>query len=350
MKVILVDTACDGHHVAYLSALLEVVGKDNCIVVLPEQINIACRQIVVKRDFSQKRIKDYFALIREVHKVQRAFKPDIIHFVYGDYFYRFFGFGLGIFRKVRILFTFHSVRRGRMKDISLKRLFAYSETGVVHTEALVEELHTMEIQNVVQIDYPCFNLLPIASQAECREKIGLKEDIPVLGVFGNTRKDKGLDILLNALSKVTVPFQLLIAGKAETFDENYVVGHSRCFQHNVIMLMRYLSDVELQECIQASDIVVLPYRRIFNGASGPLVEGVVRGKKVISASHGSLGQIVTTYHLGRTFDSENEEALAQAIEDELSTFSQPFDEIARRYIMGLKPEVFKERYWQLYQR
>lgn len=70
-----------------------------------------------------------------------------------------------------------------------------------------------------------------------------------------------------------------------------------------------MTDEEFEMAIQAVDAIVLPYRKTFNGASGPLGEGVAKGKMIIAANHGSLGDIVEKNHLGYTFESENIEAL-----------------------------------------
>ena len=61
------------------------------------------------------------------------------------------------------------------------------------------------------------------------------------------------------------------------------------------------------------DIFVLPYRKEFDGASGPLTEAVVREKMIVSSDHGSLGKIVNSNHLGITFESENSKELEKAL-------------------------------------
>lgn len=52
-----------------------------------------------------------------------------------------------------------------------------------------------------------------------------------------------------------------------------------------------MTDREFAEVIAASDIIALPYRKKFNGASGPLVEGVYLGKCIIGPNHGNLGKL-----------------------------------------------------------
>ena len=351
MKVLLVDTACDGHHISYISSLLDALKNDECKLISPEKIPVDCDQTICNRDFKKKQYRDYFALMSMVLSVAREFKPDIVHFLYGDYFYRFFGVGLGQIKNSRIVMTFHSIRRGKLLDISLHNLFFHAaDMSVVHTKALLDEVKEMGVNKVQRIDYPCFMKQCEKTKDECCRKIGLATDVPVLGVYGSTRYDKGLDLLLEALNKVEHPFQLLIAGKAEAFDEAYISEHTVKYSDSVHMKLEYLTDDDLQECMNAADIIVLPYRRIFNGASGPLTDGVFMGKRVIAASHGSLGSVVTENHLGVVFETENITSLAEAISHELSLKEQIMDAEAFEYIKLLSPELFKDRYMNLYRR
>ena len=49
--------------------------------------------------------------------------------------------------------------------------------------------------------------------------------------------------------------------------------------------------------INACDYIVLPYRYSFDGASGPLVDGVIADKIIIGANHGSLGNLINNNNL-----------------------------------------------------
>ena len=104
----------------------------------------------------------------------------------------------------------------------------------------------------------------------------------------------------------------------------------------------------LAAAISASDYIVLPYRKSFNGASGPLGEGVSFGKCIIGSDHGNLGFTINTYHLGYTFKSENVDDLSNVITQALSVpFSE--DEQYMKYQKLLNPDHFRLEYKTIYE-
>ena len=152
---------------------------------------------------------------------------------------------------------------------------------------------------------------------------------------------------MSALKNVETDFYLLVAGKAEAFDEKYIQNETETYKERIRLRLKYLSDEEVNMAMVASDIIALPYRKSFDGASGPLAEGVTLGKMILSADHGSLGNLVKTNHLGITFQSENISDLSRALEESLKGEWKP-DKEYRNYQESLSPEYFLEKYRQLY--
>ena len=92
---------------------------------------------------------------------------------------------------------------------------------------------------------------------------------------------------------------------------------------------------------------MLPYRRVFDGASGQLTEGVRRGLPIIGSEHGSLGSIIRENHLGMTFRTEDSEDLALKIEAVLKD-GFVYDSVAKDYQEAMSPERFCRDYQRLY--
>ena len=170
----------------------------------------------------------------------------------------------------------------------------------------------------------------------------------VLGCIGGTRYDKGLDILLKALRSVTGDFELLVAGAEDAIKREEIEELARPYRDRVKLHLSFLTDEELEMAIQAVDAIVLPYRKTFNGASGPLGEGVAKGKIIIAANHGSLGDIVEKNHLGYTFESENIEALKKVLNMAIQRTNYTYDEKANAYKNKLSINEFKKQYCKLY--
>lgn len=144
-------------------------------------------------------------------------------------------------------------------------------------------------------------------------------------------------------------FRLLICGKLQDITEKELLGAIEGYKDKVVLLLRKLTDEEYNEAIAASDIIYNIYGTEFDGASGPLTDGVCAGKMILASSHGSLGQIVRENHLGITCNcTDDEEVLKATVRaiDSVKSFS--YDETANSYRNNLKPERFQFDYKKIY--
>lgn len=342
MKIVYVDTNIAGHHIPYLQGLAGLA--DEAVAILPENVpTLAMQQYVCEFPTAPKRkLSDFDKWIRAVKAAVDAEKPDIVHFLMGDDFYRFFGWGLRRFSAYKTILTLHWMRGGLPGVLSTKCIAGAVDTVVVHSDYLKCRLQDEGIHNVIHIEYPRFQTLTYEPQT-AKAHWDLKPDVPVIACLGNTRYDKGIDILLDALRSVKAPFQLLVAGKAAYFDETFIRDKIKAYQDHVTLHLNYLSDEEMALAASAADLVVLPYRKVFDGASGPLGEGAALGKVIIGPDHGNLGDTIRKNHLGYTFQSEDTSSLAQTLEKAL-TQSFERDTVYEAYQRALNPERFRDGY------
>lgn len=352
MKVLYVDIETGGHHQTYMKALMDIPKKEN-VLVLPEKIEgLNVKQYVFqKTNFFNKKLLEYYKWTKEVKDIINIEKPDVVHFLYGDIFYKYFGLGLeGLKKQYKVVNTIHALKKGRIGIVSLKRIMHLSSVGVVHTDAIFNEVTDAKIENVVHIEYPHFSTGYDIDKARARQYYGLREDAFVLGCIGGTRYDKGLDLLLKALQGVTEDFELLVAGAEDAIKRDEIEKLVKTYSNRVRLHLNFLSDEEFEMAIQAVDAIVLPYRKTFNGASGPLGEGVAKGKMIIAANHGSLGDIVERNHLGYTFESENIEALRKVLNMAVQRKLFKYDTIALAYMNKISISVFQKEYGEIYRR
>ena len=229
--------------------------------------------------------------------------------------------------------------------MAYRRIARKVDAVVVHTKKLKADFENLGINNVYHIEYPQFSSSPYIPDA--KEKLGIHTEAPVILALGATRRDKGLDFLLEALNRVNQPFSLLIAGAESFFAQAYIHEHITGYKERVKTCLKFLSDEEFSLCLNAADIVCLPYRKCFDGASGPLGEGVSLGKMVVGAGHGSLGRLISENHLGYTFESENVDSLAEMLDKALTEKWKP-DEKYKAYQALLNPERFQKEYLILF--
>lgn len=348
MKVLLVDTFLKGHHLSYLNSLSEL--NEDIEIVIPHE----SEKVIMPRDRIHYITVDktdklwYFKWLKLLRSLVEEIKPDIVHFLYGDDLYRYMGIGL---REACIgcciVVTFHQVRHSKLRDFGLKIYGKQLDAAVVHTEQLKNDFEILGVQNVFHVEYPQFCEAAQVPQKTAQLELGICDNCPVLLALGGTRWDKGLDLLLDSLSNVKAPFHLLVAGKELNFSRADIESRIKNYHDKVTLLLEFLSDEQFSLCLSAADIVVLPYRKQFDGASGPLGEGVWQRKMIVGANHGSLGRTIEDNHLGMTFESENVQSLAQVLEIALTT---KFVEDSKyiQYREKMSPKRFQREYRAIY--
>lgn len=134
--------------------------------------------------------------------------------------------------------------------------------------------------------------------------------------FGQIKEVKGLDILLEAMAlviKQNENVELTIAGRPwNTEKDKYIsmiekLGLRNCVKSH----FRYIPDDEVSNFYENTDLVILPYRRIYQ--SGVLLLTMSYGKAVITSNLPAFEEIITPNVNGFTFESENPDSLAQCI-------------------------------------
>jgi glycosyltransferase involved in cell wall biosynthesis len=80
-----------------------------------------------------------------------------------------------------------------------------------------------------------------------------------------------------------------------------------------VLHIRYISDQEVPYFYAAADIVVLPYKRIYQ--SGVLLMAMSFGRPVVVSNIPGMLEVVTDGHTGLVFESENDQDLARRLID-----------------------------------
>ena len=346
MKTIFVDFNTDGHHEVYLKALIEACG-DEAILMLPEHSEkFEQKQYSISELDRNMSFPEYRKCLKRINEIVIKEKPDIVHIVSGDFLYRFFGVGLGTI-KARVLVTFHHMIFSTVRSISYRMIFRNICKGIVHTEYINSRLSEIGIKNSVKVEYPYFEEVLNIDRDDLRAKYKISEDEKVLLAFGGTRYDKGLDLLLIALNDVKEPFRLIVAGTPEDFDETFIHERSEEYKDRVILMLSFIEESIMEELFALCDIVVLPYRRKFAGASGPLTTGVANGKMVIGPDCNSVSDIITRNHLGYVFEAEDSASLGKAIAKALKTGFE-YDDVAIAYKESISKIGFIDSYKEIY--
>lgn len=333
MKIYLVDNANDGHHKVYQDTL----NKINNTQILNKIIKFTD----LKENFI-KAYKERSTFLKYVNS--KTNKGDIIHLLYIDSLYKCPLIDKKLNRDKKYIGTLHWVPKDAFRQNLLKRFSKKIELIIVHSEFLEEELNKIGIKNVKTIEYPSFiniNNKNIKKDKELKDKI-------VISCLGGTRKDKGLDILSEAFkfidSKCKEKIVFNICGIEQDIKYDDIMMSAKENNINVICKNKFLTEEEYEEEIYKTDVILLPYRKIFTGNSGPMTDGIYADKFILGPNNGNLGYLIKKYNLGSTFIQENCNDLAREIEK----ISQVEVKKTHKYKYELSIDKFNEKYTDIY--
>jgi len=142
-----------------------------------------------------------------------------------------------------------------------------------------------------------------------REKLNIDENAFVILFFGNIRKYKGLDVLLNAFEKFSKNKNtiLIVAGRLFENLDKY-----KKFLNNekIKFFLRFIEEDEIPLFFEASDVLVLPYKK-FDSQSGVIMLAINYEKPYIISSVEGLME----FELDKTLTFKDENELIKILED-----------------------------------
>ena len=351
MRVLLCERNFSGHRKKYLEGLLKVSDIE-FFCYAPENVGVDAEHFIPYSAAKERSLAEYRAWIRTIKQVVRRDRIDVVHILDGDSIMRYFGWGFGRFKVPRLVITYHHFFPGLIRRISYLCMSGRRNcVSVAHTQSVREKLLAAGVKTVELCGYPAFDFHRIAQRsAEAAKKYWkLPDHIPAIGIVGGMCSYKNILPFLETLSSVKGKFALLICGKESDVTEVQIRQAVRAYEDRTVLKIEKLSEEEYELAIAASDIIFCIYSHVFDGASGPLTDGVCAGKMILSCAHGSLGNIVRSWHLGLTAECEDRDEVLERTEQVLAQCgSWKYDELAGAYRQQLMPEAFRERYREIY--
>lgn len=340
-RVYILDNVFDGHHTVYMNAL--------------EKIKIV-NNISKPQSLEKNKVKFIKYIIQRRNILKYGLKnvnnEEILHLLYLDPLYIVGPFFRNSKNK-KIIATLHHYPQTKIKENLLSIFSKKIDTIIVHSEYLKSKLNSIGIDNIEVIDYPVFNEYDTNGIDMIKQELGIDSKKYIISALGGTRYDKGLDILLEAFEHISEELkekiQLNISGKEESIKSDYIIDKCKKLNINYRLKLDYISDEEFYKNVKVSDAIAIPYRKIFNGNSGPMTEGVYQSKPIIAPNSYNLGYLMNKYNLGITFESENPENLALAIEKLIKDGWKP-NESSNEYKEKLKLEYFINKHEDIYSR
>jgi D-inositol-3-phosphate glycosyltransferase len=260
-------------------------------------------------------------------------KPRIFHILWNNKFEIFDRTLLMLYYRLlgkKIVFTVHNVNEGKRdsKDTRLNRLtlriqYRLANHIFVHTKKmkceLIDQFGVRRTQ-VTVIPFGINNAVPNTSltPADAKRRLGLREEEGAILFFGRITPYKGLEYLIAAFRRLLAQhenYRLIIAGKPDNCEAYW--GAIRQDIHDDVqkgrMLLRegFIPDEETEVYFKAADVLVLPYRDIYQ--SGVLFLGHSFGLPALAADVGSFKDEIVDGKTGFVFSPEDPVDLTRAI-------------------------------------
>jgi|SRR5215831_5589048 len=314
----------------------------------------------------------YFRLIRYAALA----RPKIIHILWNNKFETFDRAVLMLYYKLlakKTVLTVHNVNKGERDScdswfnrVTLKIQYRLVDHLFVHTERMRRELiaqFDVPTANISVIPYGINNAVPHTDLTpdEARQRLGISKKDRTILFFGHIAPYKGLEFLIEAFRQIMTKagdYRLIVAGNPKNCEEYWnavqeslgrLENHDRILQH-----IAFIPDAETEIYFKAADVVVLPYRHIFQ--SGVLSLSYSFGVPVIASDVGALREDIIEGKTGFVCRPEDPTELARAIEKYfatnlyfgLSSHRQEIREYAyRRFSWDVVSELTKNVYEDL---
>lgn len=262
--------------------------------------------------------------------------PRILHIIWNNKFEYLDRTAIMVYYKIVlrkfVVLTAHNVNKAKrdhvdtyLNRLTLKVQYKLCDWIFVHTEEMKQELVNefgVSGSRITVIPFGINNSIPNTglTSVEARSKLGIEKEEKVILFFGRIVPYKGLEYLATAFQDVLPNdgyYRLIIAGRPEKdcvqyFDairERLDLGGAN---KKVTLRIEYVPDAETEVFFKAADVLVLPYRNIYQ--SGVLFIAYNYGLPVIASDVGGLRSEIVEGQTGYVCKPEDPSDLGRAIE------------------------------------
>ena len=236
-------------------------------------------------------------------------RPKIFHILWNNRLEYFDRTLLMLYYKAqgkKITLTAHNVNQSRrdsndslLNRLTLRIQYRLTDHIFVHTQKMKNELledFGVQERAVTVIRHPINNAFPDTdlTPAEAKRRLGIDRAERAILFFGRIRPYKGLEHLLAAFRLLAAGpgnYRLIIAGEPKKGSEDYLEQIRQTIDREfdpgkIILKVQFIPDKEMELYLKAADVLVLPYKEIFQ--SGVLFLGYSFGLPVVATDVGSF--------------------------------------------------------------
>lgn len=224
-----------------------------------------------------------------------------------------------------VVYTVHNIRPHAYPPLIPRRLWDHcnrrgcrqADRLIVHTERLRDELSAF-----LGRPHPPIDVVPHGVwTSSTHEAPPLDERLKWkrLLFFGTIRRNKGLDLLLDAAESLR-EYPITIAGQpreGEYFRSEVVprIAELKGRGINIELIDRFVPEEEAARLFASHSAVVLPYTSEFTAQSGVVFLALAHEIPVIASVAGGLRDLFDQFRIGATLEEPSPKALAEAVRE-----------------------------------
>lgn len=297
--------------------------------------------------FSAKTLRLALYYLRLLYYAATA-TPKVFHILWNNKFETFDRTLLMLYYKAlakKVVLTVHNVnvRKRDDRDSALNRFtlrvqYRLSDHIFVHTKQMKQELiqeFGARSDRVSVIPFGINNAVRSTnlSARDARAQLNIHDGDKILLFFGNIAPYKGLELLVSAFQQLSNQgdnYRLIIAGRPKNCEQYWSSVRDMMREDlragRILLRDEFIPDDETEIFFKAADVLVLPYRHIYQ--SGVLFLGYSFGLPTLAADVGSLREDIDEGRTGFIFKAEDPVDLARAIREYFA--SDLYRELATR--------------------
>jgi glycosyltransferase involved in cell wall biosynthesis len=340
IKVLMIDSwVGEGNEYAlYICKELKKAGIDISLIVPEDNIDngtfdfpfLPLSPTKAKSISKYKKIFKYYNYLLDIYKLIRKEKYDVVHFQFfrrrrieSLYFILLKMLGVKLAHTVHDISPLDESKLDHLFNLLVYKtadiLFVHSNSNK-KTLAQQMKLDEEKIKVMPHGDFDNYITDRILSKSEARKIFGLSQEQNVILFFGAIKEYKGLDMLSNSFPMASMKINnlaLIIAGEAGDAETRKIVLKCKDILSNlpkevkVIFHDKFIPVTEVAKYFIASDIVVLPYRRVTHSGIPHLA--YTFGRPVIATNVGDFEEIIEEGKSGFVLSSNTQENLSEKI-------------------------------------
>ncbi len=232
--------------------------------------------------------------------------------------------------KTKIVVLSHNVIPHEPKPFDEKlteMFFKYGDYFITLSESVKKDLQKIIPEaKVKQLYHPVYsNFGKPVNKEGARAKLGIKAK-KVLLFFGFIRDYKGLDTLLEALSRIDDPeLVAVIAGEFYSGKEKYFELIEKFnLKEKVLMFNDFIPAEDVKYFFSAADVVMLPYKEATQSGILQIANNFL--KPVIATNVGGLSELIEEGKSGFVVEKNNPPKIAEAITKFFENYDEKFYE------------------------